>query len=147
MSAFTLPSASLLAQSVLSGIFVGALYGLMGLGLSLSWGLLRLINLAHFAFAFLAAYLCYQLATLGMDPLLTLLLIVPLFFAHRRGAALGDGALRGHAVQLAAAHLRPHGHRRGADPVDLDRRLPQARVDATRSRSSRSARCSCRCPS
>jgi len=86
MSAFTLPSASLLSQSVLSGIFVGALYGLMGLGLSLSWGLLRLINLAHFAFAFLAAYLCYQLATLGMDPLLTLLLIVPLFFAI--GAAL-----------------------------------------------------------
>jgi branched-chain amino acid transport system permease protein len=30
MSGFTLPSASLLAQSILSGIFVGALYGLMG---------------------------------------------------------------------------------------------------------------------
>jgi branched-chain amino acid transport system permease protein len=81
MSAFTLPSASLLAQSVLSGIFVGALYGLMGLGLSLSWGLLRLINLAHFAFAFLAAYLCLQLAALGVDPLLTLVGIVPAFFA------------------------------------------------------------------
>jgi len=86
MSAFTLPSATLLSQSVLSGIFVGALYGLMGLGLSLSWGLLRLINLAHFAFAFLAAYLCYQLSTLGIDPLLTLLAIVPVFFAL--GAAL-----------------------------------------------------------
>ncbi|MBO9513569.1 MAG: branched-chain amino acid ABC transporter permease [Variovorax sp.] len=76
----------MLSQSVLSGIFVGALYGLMGLGLSLSWGLLRLINLAHFAFAFLAAYLCYQLATMGMDPLLTLAVIVPAFFAL--GAAL-----------------------------------------------------------
>jgi branched-chain amino acid transport system permease protein len=86
VSAFTLPSASLLSQSVLSGIFVGALYGLMGLGLSLSWGLLRLINLAHFAFAFLAAYLCYQLATLHVDPLLSLLGIVPAFFAL--GAAL-----------------------------------------------------------
>ena len=86
MSAFTLPSVSLLSQSVLSGIFVGALYGLMGLGLSLSWGLLRLINLAHFAFAFLAAYLCYQLATLHVDPLLSLLGIVPAFFAL--GAAL-----------------------------------------------------------
>src|SRR5664280_522307 len=81
MSAFTLPSASLLAQSILSGIFVGALYGLMGLGLSLSWGLLRLINLAHFAFAFLAAYLCYQLATMGVDPLLSLAVNVPAFFA------------------------------------------------------------------
>jgi branched-chain amino acid transport system permease protein len=77
----TWPSATLLAQSILSGIFVGALYGLLGLGLSLSWGLLRLINLAHFAFAFLAAYLCYQMASMGMDPLATLLLIVPLFFA------------------------------------------------------------------
>ncbi len=81
MSAFSLPSATLLAQSILSGVFVGALYGLMGLGLSLSWGLLRLINLAHFAFAFLAAYLCYQMATMGMDPLLTLVVIVPAFFA------------------------------------------------------------------
>jgi len=85
MSAFTLPSASLLSQSVLSGIFVGALYGLMGLGLSLSWGLLRLINLAHFAFAFLAAYLCYELASRGLDPLLTLAAIVPLFFAIGAG--------------------------------------------------------------
>jgi len=86
MPGFLLPSATLLAQSILSGIFVGALYGLLGLGLSLSWGLLRLINLAHFAFAFLAAYLCYQLATMGMDPLLTLVAIVPLFFSL--GAAL-----------------------------------------------------------
>jgi branched-chain amino acid transport system permease protein len=77
----TLPSATLLAQSVLSGIFVGALYGLLGLGLSLSWGLLRMINLAHFAFAFLAAYLCWQMASKGIDPLATLLVIVPLFFA------------------------------------------------------------------
>src|SRR5664279_2402487 len=86
MPGFTLPSASLLAQSILSGIFVGALYGLMGLGLSLSWGLLRLINLAHFAFAFLAAYLCYQATTWGVDPLLALVAIAPAFFAL--GAAL-----------------------------------------------------------
>lgn len=85
MSGFALPSSTLLSQSILSGIFVGALYGLMGLGLSLSWGLLRLINLAHFAFAFLAAYLCYQLASMGLDPLLTLVVIVPLFFAVGAG--------------------------------------------------------------
>jgi branched-chain amino acid transport system permease protein len=72
----------LLAQSALSGIFIGSLYGLLGLGLGLTWGLLHIINLAHFAFAFLAAYLCYQLASVGgMDPLLTLAIIVPLFAA------------------------------------------------------------------
>ena len=78
----TFPSATLLAQSALSGVFIGSLYGLLGLGLGLTWGLLHVINLAHFAFAFLAAYLCYQLASVGgMDPLLTLAIIVPLFAA------------------------------------------------------------------
>jgi branched-chain amino acid transport system permease protein len=75
------PSLTLLAQSVLSGIFVGGLYGLLGLGLSLSWGLLRLINLAHFALAFLGAYLTYTLSTaLAVDPLVSLLLVPPAFF-------------------------------------------------------------------
>jgi branched-chain amino acid transport system permease protein len=76
-----LPSFALLGQSVLSGIFVGALYGLLGLGLTLCWGMLRQINLAHFALVFLGAYLSYQLnASLGLDPMLTLVLIVPAFF-------------------------------------------------------------------
>jgi branched-chain amino acid transport system permease protein len=76
------PSATLLGQSILSGIFVGGLYGLLGLGLSLSWGLLRLINLAHFALAFLGAYLTYELATVAhVNPFLTLLVLVPVFFA------------------------------------------------------------------
>ncbi len=92
MSGFTMPSATLLAQSVLSGVFVGALYGLLGLGLSLSWGLLRLINLAHFAFAFLAAYLCYQLAHDGRGPAAVAGADRAAVLRHRRGAALGDDA-------------------------------------------------------
>jgi branched-chain amino acid transport system permease protein len=77
-----LPGATLLGQAVLSGVFIGALYGLLGLGLSLTWGLLGQINLAHFALAFLGAYLTYHLATVGgLDPLVTLALIVPGFFA------------------------------------------------------------------
>jgi len=75
-----LPSAALLGQSALSGIFAGALYGLFGLGLTLSWGLLRQINLAHFALVFLGAYLSYQLAAAGLDPLLTLAITAPAFF-------------------------------------------------------------------
>ena len=77
-----LPSLTLLGQAILSGIFIGALYGLLGLGLSLSWGMLRQINLAHFALAFLGAYLTYQLTTVsGLDPLVTLALVAPCFFA------------------------------------------------------------------
>jgi branched-chain amino acid transport system permease protein len=75
------PSFTLLAQSVLSGLFVGGLYGLLGLGLSLSWGLLRLINLAHFALVFLGAYLTYSMSSaLGLDPFWSLLIVPPAFF-------------------------------------------------------------------
>ena len=77
----TLPSHNLLLQSILSGVFIGALYGLIGLGLGLTWGLLRQINLSHFGLVFLAAYLSYQMATVGQfDPLLALLVLPPLFF-------------------------------------------------------------------
>jgi branched-chain amino acid transport system permease protein len=75
-----LPSLTLLGQSVLSGVFVGALYGLLGLGLTLAWGMLRQINLAHFALVFLGAYVTYQLSSAGVDPFLTLALIAPAFF-------------------------------------------------------------------
>ena len=75
-----MPSAALLGQSVLAGIFAGALYGLLGLGLTLAWGLLRQINLAHFALVFLGGYLSYQLAAAGLDPLVTLAVTAPAFF-------------------------------------------------------------------
>jgi branched-chain amino acid transport system permease protein len=76
-----LPSATLLAQAILAGLFTGALYGLLGLGLSLSWGMLRQINLAHFALAFLGGYLTFQLAAVAkVDPFVSLTVTVPLFF-------------------------------------------------------------------
>ena len=74
-------SFNLLAQSILSGIVIGSWYGLVGLGLGLTWGLLRQINLAHFGFVFLSAYMSYHMASVwGLDPLLSLLLLPPLFF-------------------------------------------------------------------
>jgi branched-chain amino acid transport system permease protein len=76
------PSWTLLGQSVVSGVLIGGLYGLLALGLSLSWGLLRLINIAYFAFAFLAAYLVFHLGTrYHVAPWYAVLLIVPPFFA------------------------------------------------------------------
>lgn len=71
----------LLAQALISGILHGGLYGTIAIGLTLTWGLLRVINLSHFSFAFLAAYVTYQLSTtVGMDPFLTVLVTAPLFF-------------------------------------------------------------------
>ena len=86
-----LPSATLLAQSVVGGVFTGALYGLLGLGLSLSWGLLHQINLAQFGLAFASAYLTYDLsARAGINPLWALLLLPPLFFADRKSTRLNS---------------------------------------------------------
>src|SRR3954468_7965358 len=82
-----MPSATLLGQALISGVLAGGLYGLLALGLSLSWGLLRLVNLTHFALALLGAYLTYQLGTaLHWSPWLAALAIVPAFFTL--GAAL-----------------------------------------------------------
>jgi branched-chain amino acid transport system permease protein len=75
-----MPSANLLFQALASGLFMGALYGLIGLGLGLGWGILKQINLAHFAWVFLSAYLTYELKTqMGLDPLLCLLILIPVF--------------------------------------------------------------------
>jgi branched-chain amino acid transport system permease protein len=72
-----MPSGGLLLQALSSGLFLGALYGLIGLGVGLGWGLLKQINLAHFAWVFLAAYLTYELKEqFGIDPLLSLLILM-----------------------------------------------------------------------
>src|SRR5712692_115711 len=76
-----MPSATLLGQSVVSGLLAGGLYALLALGLSLSWGLLRLVNLAHFALALLGAYLTYQLGhVFHVSPWIAVAIIVPAFF-------------------------------------------------------------------
>jgi len=76
-----MPSATLLGQALISGVLAGGLYGLLAMGLSLSWGLLRLVNLSHFALAFLAAYLVYELGTTWhVEPWWSAAMIVPAMF-------------------------------------------------------------------
>ncbi len=71
----------LLVQGIVTGVLIGGLYALMSLGISLSWGALKIINLAHFAFILLSAYLVYQLTvSFEADPLLMTLVVVPVFF-------------------------------------------------------------------
>ena len=82
-----MPSLTLLSQALITGFLAGALYGLLALGLSLSWGLLRLVNLGHFAMALLSAYLTWYSGTaLGIPPWFSGPVIVALFFAY--GVAL-----------------------------------------------------------
>jgi branched-chain amino acid transport system permease protein len=76
-----MPNAVLLGQAVISGLFIGGLYALLATGLSLSWGLLKLMNVSYFALAFLSAYLTYDLGTnYGVAPWWSALIITPAFF-------------------------------------------------------------------
>jgi branched-chain amino acid transport system permease protein len=68
-------------NTIAQGILLGGLYALYGTGLSLIFGVMRLVNLAHGDFVIIAAYLALLLVQiLGIQPLLSLLIVVPLLF-------------------------------------------------------------------
>jgi branched-chain amino acid transport system permease protein len=60
-------------QHIVNGLLQGCILALVGLGFSLVWGILNIINLAHAALIMIAAYLTYFLWSLaGIDPFVTL---------------------------------------------------------------------------
>jgi branched-chain amino acid transport system permease protein len=68
-------------QHIINGLLSGCILALIGLGFSLVWGILNIINLAHSAFIMLGAFLTYYLwAGLGVDPFITLPLTVGTMF-------------------------------------------------------------------
>ena len=68
-------------QSIVSGILMGGIFALLGVGFSLTWGVMKVINIAHAAFGILAAYIAYWGLTLyGIDPIFSLGLSLPLLF-------------------------------------------------------------------
>ncbi|MGD0234544.1 MAG: branched-chain amino acid ABC transporter permease [Syntrophorhabdales bacterium] len=68
-------------QSIVSGLLMGGIFALLGVGFSLTWGVMKVINIAHAAFGILAAYIAYWgLVLYGIDPLLSLGLSLPLLF-------------------------------------------------------------------
>jgi branched-chain amino acid transport system permease protein len=72
---------SLLFQSLVLGILLGGLYALLAAGLTLYFGVMRVVMIAHAAFLVLAAYLAWDVnQRFGIDPLLSLIVTVPLFF-------------------------------------------------------------------
>lgn len=75
------PNQIIFFQSALNGILVGSLLGIVAMGLTLTWGFLKIANFAHLSFALLAAYIAYSLIVdFAMQPLLTLVIIVPVMF-------------------------------------------------------------------
>ncbi len=76
-----LPSANVLIQVALVGLLTGGVYALMAAGLTLIFGVMRVINIAHGAFLVFSAYIAYWLFTLyGLDPVFSVVVSVPLFF-------------------------------------------------------------------
>jgi branched-chain amino acid transport system permease protein len=70
-----------LTQTLILGVLAGAVYALMASGLTLIFGVMRVINLAHGAFAVLAAFFAYTLwSSLGLDPLLSIPIITVVMF-------------------------------------------------------------------
>jgi branched-chain amino acid transport system permease protein len=78
---FNLPGLPLLLQSIVSGLLMGGVYSLVAVGLSLIFGVMRIINFAHGSFMMLGMFTTYWLyVLLGVDPYLSLLLSIPLLF-------------------------------------------------------------------
>src|SRR5215475_4496974 len=67
---------------IIQGVLVGGLYAMFAAGLSLIFGVMRLVNIAHGDLIVLAAYLALVTTqALGINPLLSLLVVVPLMAA------------------------------------------------------------------
>ena len=95
----------LLINAIVAGLLLGAFYAAVTAGISISFGMLDIVNIAHPAFVILGSYLAYFInINFGIDPILVSILMLPPFFAL--GAAVyqvyylsfekrGQEALRG----------------------------------------------------
>ena len=79
-------SFDLLINAVVSGILIGGFYAAVTSGVSLSFGILDIVNIAHPAFIILGSYLAYIAnASLGIDPILASIAMIPVFYVLGSG--------------------------------------------------------------
>ena len=79
-------SLDLLINAVISGILIGGFYAAVTSGVSLSFGILDIVNIAHPAFIILGSYIAYIAnATLGIDPILAAIVMMPAFYVLGAG--------------------------------------------------------------
>jgi len=70
-----------LSTPIVMGILLGGLYVLIALGLSIVFGVMKLINVAHGDLVVISSYFAYAIMTsLGIDPILSLVMGIPLLF-------------------------------------------------------------------
>src|SRR5881275_22114 len=78
---------ALLANAIIAGLLLGGFYAAMSVGISISFGMLDVVNIAHPAFIILGSYIAYIVNDrFGFDPIVVSLVVSPLFFLL--GAAL-----------------------------------------------------------
>jgi branched-chain amino acid transport system permease protein len=76
----------LFINAVISGILIGGFYAAVTSGVSLSFGILDIVNIAHPAFIILGSYVAYIFnADFGFDPILTAIVMTPAFFVLGAG--------------------------------------------------------------
>lgn len=74
-------SLDLLLNALVAGVLLGGFYAAVSLGISVTFGLLDVVNIAHPVFVILGSYTAFVLnSAYGLDPLLSGILFVPLFF-------------------------------------------------------------------
>lgn len=95
----------LFINALIAGLLLGGFYAAVTVGISISFGILDIVNIAHPAFIILGSYIAYIVnQRLGVDPILTAIIVLPIFYAL--GAAVyqvyylsfekrGQEALRG----------------------------------------------------
>ena len=95
----------LFANAIVSGILLGGFYAAVTIGVSISFGMLEIVNIAHPAFIMVGAFVAYFAGqTLGLDPVLSGVLASPAFFVlgmaiyrvyYARFERHGEDSLRG----------------------------------------------------
>jgi branched-chain amino acid transport system permease protein len=71
----------MILQAIINGILFGSVYAMIGIGFSLVWGVMNIVNLAHGSFIMIGAYLSFTLyAAYRIDPFLSILLVMAFFF-------------------------------------------------------------------
>src|SRR5437879_12564211 len=72
---------ALLANAIIAGLLLGGFYAAMSVGISISFGMLDVVNIAHPAFIILGSYIAYIVNDrFGFDPIGVSLVVSPLFF-------------------------------------------------------------------
>jgi branched-chain amino acid transport system permease protein len=79
-------SFDLLLNAIVSGILIGGFYAAVTAGVSISFGILDIVNIAHPAFIILGSYVAYIVnVSLGLDPILVSIAMMPAFYALGAG--------------------------------------------------------------